>query len=331
MELVGTFVWKGKVKKIFRQFDPATGFQYFVEEGGRLRPFEDAFKGYCLIPYPLMLDQWIDRSSFVDLKVYHIEDDDWNAEIGGWKIMEWCEKALQYYKSEDLGCWREYWGLLRDERETLFYFFERFFREKENISVEWWKLAMFRRVILNFSLGEYREKIINSFVERIAYVLEGEDFERPKNIAKGLLVWLDEHEASRFLGDMLNGLYEWDYLTAEEKKEMKNAIYERLKELAEEEEKWAGLSAEEWLELLKKRLVEERKIRDTEDWIQDLWENWLRYYIDRLKPHEILDIMFKGKADWDWMPRKEKIELAEEVMDLISEKLEEENAGRCKP
>jgi len=322
MELVGTFVWDGEVKKIFRQFDPAEGFKYFVEEGGKLRPFENAFKDYCSVPYPLMLDQWIDRASSVDLKVYHIENDDWDAEIGGWTIREWCEKALQYYESEDdLGCWKEYWGLLMAERETLFYFFEKFFREKKNVSQkEWWKLWGFRRVILNFSLGEYRERIVDSFIERISYVLEGEDFERPKNIAKGLLVWIDEYDVLR---DFLNGLYEWDYLTAEERDEMENAIYERLKGLAEEEEEWAGLSAEEWLELLKKRLIEEKKIRDTEDWIQDLWKNWLRYYIDRLKPHEILDIVFKGKADWDWMPRKEKIELAEEVMGLIQERLEE--------
>jgi len=331
MELVGTFVWKGEVKKIFRQFDPAEGFKYFVEEGGKLRPFENAFKDYCLVPYPLMLDQWIDRASSVDLKVYHVEDDDWDAEIGGWKIREWCEKALQYYESEEeLGCWREYWGLLMDERETLFYFFEKFFREKKNVSQkEWWKLWEFRRVILNFSLGEYRERITDSFIERISYVLEGEDFERPKNLAKGLLVWLDEHKARSWgwslksiLGEMLNGLYEWDYLTAEEREEMANAIYFRLEELAEKEEKWAGLSPEEWLELLRKRLIEEKKIRDTEDWIQDLWRNWLRYYIDRLEPHEILDIVFKGKADWDWMPRKEREALAEAVMDLISERLE---------
>jgi hypothetical protein len=323
MELVGTFVWKGEVKKIFRQFDPE-GFKYFVEEEGKLRPFENAFEGYCSVPYPLILDQWIDRASSVDLKVYHIEDDDWDAEIGGWKIREWCEKAMQYYESEDdLGCWREYWGLLMDERETLFYFFEKFFREKKNVSQkEWWKLAMFRRVILNFSLGEYRERIIDSFVERMAYVLEGEDFERPKNIAKGLLVWLDEHED---LGDMLNGLYEWDYLTAEETEEMENAIYFRLEELAEEEEEWAGLSVEEWLDLLKKELIARGEIRDTDRWVLDLWKNWLRYYIDRLEPYEILHIVFEGNPDYDWMPYRERRRLGEAVIDLIKEKLKEEN------
>jgi hypothetical protein len=325
MELVGTFEFFGEVK-IFRQFDPAKGFQYFVEEEGKLRPFEDAYKGYCSVPYPLMLDQWIDRAASVDLKVYHIEDDDWDAEIGGWKIREWCEKALQYYESEDdLGCWKEYWGLLMAERETLFYFFEKFFRETKNVSQkEWWKLREFLREILNISLGEYRERIIDSFIERISYVLEGEDFEKPKNIAKGLLVWLDEHEV---LGDMLNGLYEWDYLTAEEREEMANAIYERLEELAEKEEKWAGLSPEEWLELLRKRLVEEKVIKDTD---AAFWK-WTKHHMAKKDAEDIYDLLswvFEGNVDWDWMPREERRELAEEVMDLIKERLEEENIGR---
>ena len=182
----------------------------------------------------------------------------------------------------------------------------------------------FLREILNISLGEYRERIIDSFIERISYVLEGEDFEKPKNIAKGLLVWLDEHEV---LGDMLNGLYEWDYLTAEEREEMANAIYERLEELAEKEEKWAGLSPEEWLELLRKRLVEEKVIKATD---AAFWK-WTKHHMEKKDAEDIYDLLnrvFEGNVDWDWMPRKERRELAEEVIDLIKEKIEKENLRR---
>jgi hypothetical protein len=82
-------------------------------------------------------------------------------------------------------------------------------------------------------------------------------------------------------------------------------IYRKIEELAEEEEDWAGRSAEEWLDLLRKELITREKI-DTDKWVRDLWKNWLRYYIDRLEPYEILDIVFRGNPDWDWMPRKEK-------------------------
>jgi len=141
-EFVGTFVRGGADVKIFRRFDPAEGFEYFLEESGELKLF-DAFgeREYGFrMRYPVELDQWIDGKS-VSLRVYQIEDGDWEVEIGGQKIREWCEKALEYYESEDdLGYWKEYWGLLKDERETLYYFFEKFFREKkipQNNSQSW--------------------------------------------------------------------------------------------------------------------------------------------------------------------------------------------------
>jgi phenylpyruvate tautomerase PptA (4-oxalocrotonate tautomerase family) len=336
LELVGTVEFRdGSVVKIFRQYDPVLGFQYFLEEGGELSPF-DAFgeREYRFrMPYPVMLDEWIDRMS-AGLKVYQIEDDDWDAEIGGQKIREWCEKALQRYESDEVEFWKEYWGLLKDERETLFYFFEKFLREKKNISKkdwrEWWE---FRRTILHASLGEYRDKLVDHFIHHLSYALE-RGLEAPRNKARSILVWLNEHEANNWgwsltsiMDTWLGGLYEWDYMTAEERKEMASAIYERLEELAEEEEDWAGRSAEEWLDLLKKELIARKEIRDTDKWVLDLWKNWLRYYIDRLKPYEILDIVFKGNPDWDWMPRKEKMELAEEVIDLIKDKLEAERTA----
>jgi hypothetical protein len=74
LELVGTVEFKdGSVVKILRQFDPAKGFEYFLEEGGELKSF----------------------------KVYHIEGDDWDAEIGGRKLRAWCEEALCYYESDE--------------------------------------------------------------------------------------------------------------------------------------------------------------------------------------------------------------------------------------
>ena len=334
LELVGTVEFRdGSVVKILRQFDPVSGFKYFLEENGELQCF-DAFgeREYGFrMPYPVMLDQWIERRFSEDLKVYHIEDDDWDAEIGGQKLRVWCEKALHYYESDEVEFWKEYWGLLKAERETLFYFFEKFFQEEKNVSrLEWWKWLLFLRKILHVSLGEYRDKLVDHFIYHLSYVLE-RGLEVPKNKAKGLLVWLDEHEARNWgwsmvsiMGTMLDGLYEWDYLTAEEKEQMTWAIYERLKELEEEEEDWAGRSAEEWLDLLKKELIARKEIRDTDKWVLDLWKNWLRYYIDRLEPYEILDIVFKGNPDWDWMPRRERRELAEEVINLIKNKLETE-------
>jgi hypothetical protein len=323
LEFVGTVIRNESAVRIFRQFDPVVGFQYFLEEDGELKPFVDAFNGYCSAPYPFMLDHLIGRSS-VSLKVYHIEDDDWDAEIGGQKIKVWCEKAMHYYESdEELGCWREYWGLLKDERETLFYFFEKFFRKEKNVSEkEWWKVGKFRRIILNVSLGEYREKLIDSFIERLSPMLSGCDLEEPRNKAKGLLVWLEEYGGEDCLRDMLHGLYEWDYLTAEEREEMELAICERLEELAEKEENWAGLSVEDWADLLKNKLVKEKVIKDTDE---AFWK-WIKHYLERKDGdlYSLLELEFEGNVDWDWMPRKEKKELAEALKELVIEKLEEE-------
>jgi hypothetical protein len=47
-------------------------------------------------------------------------------------------------------------------------------------------------------------------------------------------VWIKEHDAN--LRDFLNGLVEWDALTLEESEEVEAAIYDRIWELAEEEE-----------------------------------------------------------------------------------------------
>jgi hypothetical protein len=332
-EFVGTV---NETIKIWRQFDHVSGFQYFLEENGELRPFVNAFKDNCVAPYPFMLDEWLDRRASVSLKVYHIEDDDWEAEIGGQKIRVWCEKALEYYESEeDLGCWREYWGLLKDERETLYYFFEKFVREQKNISRKgWWKAWEFRRIILNVSLGEYREKLAEHFIEKMVYVLEC-GLEEPRNKAKGLLVWLDEHKANNWGWSMvsimdtaLHGLYEWDYLTAEERKEMASAIYERMQELAEEEEPWAGFSLEEWLELLRKMLVEEEVIEDADE---AFWK-WIKRYLERTDRnlYYLLERKLEGNPDWEWMPKEEKIELAEALTEFIFEKLEAEKERETK-
>ncbi|MFZ8786844.1 hypothetical protein [Thermocrinis sp.] len=330
-ELVGTVEFRdGSVVKILRQYYPALGFQYFLEENGELKPF-DAFgeREYGFrMPYPVMLDQWTVRRS-VDLKVYHIEDDDWGAEIGGQTVREWCEKAFCYYEGdEEMDFWREYWGLLKDEREALYYFFEKFLREKKNVSrKERWKEWEFRRIILNVSLGEYRERLVEHFIEKMVYVLEC-GLEEPRNKAKGLLVWLDEHEANDWGWSMvsimdtaLNGLYEWDYLTAEEREEMASAIYERLEELAEKEEDWAGLSLEKWLDLLKKELVERKVIKDTDT---AFWK-WIKRYLER-RDEDMYDLLWwtlEENADWYWMPCKEKKELASALEEYIIEKLEE--------
>ena len=333
LEFVGTFdklldPWGPGVRfcsvMIWRQFDPKVGFQYFLEENGELKPF-DAFgeRGYGFrMPYPVELDTIIERSS-VSLEVWKIEDDDWDAKIGGQKIREWCEKALQRYESEkDLGCWREYWGLLKDERETLFYFFEKFWRENENTSKkewrEWWK---FRSTVLN--LGEYREKIADILIDKLALNLgiRGSDgsVRCPKNKAKGLLVWIKEHDAD--MRDFLNGLVEWDALTAEECEEVEDAIYDRIWELAEKEENWAGLSLEEWLDLLKEELIKGKKIKDD----AAFWK-LLRRYVDREDLYSLLNWAFEENANWYWMPRKEKKELASALTEYIIEKLEEEKS-----
>ncbi|MFZ8859703.1 MAG: hypothetical protein ACO2PP_04270 [Thermocrinis sp.] len=320
LEFVGTVIRDKSVVKILRQFAPVNGFEYFLEEGGELKPF-DAFgeREYRFrMPYPVELDQLIHRRS-VDLKVYHIEDDDWDAEIGGQKIREWCEKALRYYEGEEeMDFWREYWGLLKDERETMFSFFEKFLREKKNISNnEWWELRKFHRTILN--LGEYREKVADILIDKLADNLgiTGSDgyLRWPKNKAKGLLVWVKEHDAD--LRDFLNGLVEWDALTAEECEEVEDAIYDRIWELAEEEEAWAGLSLEEWLDLLKRELIKRREIKDD----AGFWK-LLKRRVDREDLYRLLDWVFEENADWYWMPRKEKRELASALEEYIIEKLE---------
>jgi hypothetical protein len=177
-----------------------------------------------------------------------------------------------------------------------------------------------------------REALIEQFIEYLRESFYYDFRRKPRGWAKGLLVWLETcPEASwgwslaSIMDIFLSGMDKWNNLEAEERKELAWDIYERLEELAEEEEEWAGLSAEEWLELLRQKLIEEKEIRDTDKWVLDLWKNWLRYYIDRLKPYEILDIAFKGNPDWDWMPYGERRRLGEAVIDLIKEKLEEEN------
>jgi hypothetical protein len=177
-----------------------------------------------------------------------------------------------------------------------------------------------------------REALVDQFVEYLRESFFYDFMETPRNWAKGLLVWLDntperswEWSLASIMDTFLSGMEEWNNLEAEERKELAWDIYRRIEELAEEEEDWAGRSVEEWLDLLKKELIVRNEIRDTEKWIWDLWKNWLSYYIDRLEPYEILDIVFRGNPDWDWMPQKEKRELAKEVINLIKEKLEEEN------
>jgi hypothetical protein len=335
LEFVGTITIAGRDKErvvnILRRLDPAVGFQYFLEENGELRSF-DAFgeREYGFrMPYPVMLDRWMDMDVWpavrsVDLKVYHIEED---AKIGGQELRVWWEKALRYYESGEIYFWREYWGLLKNERETLFYFFEKFFREEGNTSKkERWKLWEFHKKILSASLGEYRDKLVEHFISHLSYVLE-RGFKKPKNKAKGLLVWVETHKVRNWgwdivliMGTALNGLYEWDYLTAKEREEMALAIYDRLQELAEKEEKWAGLSLEKWLDLLKKKVVEGKGIEDTDT---AFWK-WIKHYIDRENLYDLLRWAFEGDGDWDWMPRKERRELASALEEYIIEKLEAE-------
>jgi hypothetical protein len=334
LELVGTVEFRdGSVVKILRQYDPVSGFEYFLEENGELQCF-DAFgeREYEFrMPYPVMLDRWMDETVWpavrsVSLKVYHIEDDDWDAEIGGQKLRVWCERALHYYESDEVDFWKEYWGLLKDEREVLFYFFEKFFQKERDVSrLEWWKWLLFRKEILHASLGEYREKLVDHFIYHLSYVLE-RGLKAPKNKAKGILVWLDEHKAKNWewslvsiMGTVLFGLYEWDYLTAEERHEMATAVYDKLLELAEKEEDWAGLSLEEWLGLLKKKLVEGKRIKDTD---AAFWK-WIKHYIEKENLYDLFRWAFEGNVDWDWMPRRERRELTEALEMLIIEKLEE--------
>jgi hypothetical protein len=243
-ELVGTVVRGGATVKILRQFDQAVGFRYFLEKEGELRLLEgeefevfkfDAFRGgaYELRIHPCVLDGWIKRSSCVDLKVYHIDENDLDAEIGGRKLREWWEKAIAYYESgEDMGLWKEYWGLLLAEREMLLNFLEVSFQK--NVSKDWWDLWCFRRKIL--SLGEYKEKLADHFIEHLLSYALGSSIEEPRNKAKAVLVWLEEYGAEKYWKEMLIGLAEWDYLTAEEREIVEGAIYNRLEELAEKEE-----------------------------------------------------------------------------------------------
>jgi hypothetical protein len=331
LEFVGTVVRDKSVVKIFRQFDPANGFQYFLEKNGKLQPL-DAFgeKEYGFrMPYPVILDHWVEVG-YVNLKEYHIERDDFDAEIGGQKLRIWCEEAIHYYESgEDLGFWKEYWGLVKKERGTLFYFFEKFFQEEKNCSKnDQWKPWEFSRKILNVSLGEYRDELIDNFIEKLSYVLMGDDLEKPRNKAKGLLVWLETHIARNWganilsaMGKVLFGLYEWDYLTAPERKEMAAAIYDRLLELAKKEEEWAGLSLEEWLDLLRKKLVAEKGIKDTD---AAFWK-WVKHYIEKENIYNLFRWAFEGNVDWDWMPRSERRKLADTLEKFIIEKLEEQS------
>jgi len=175
-----------------------------------------------------------------------------------------------------------------------------------------------------------REALVNQFIEFLRDSLYYDYLRKPRNWAKGLLIWLDTTperswgwSLASIMDTFLSGMDEWNNLEAEERKELAWEIYERIEELAGKEEKWAGLSVEEWLDLLKKELIARKEIKDTDQWVLDLWKNWLKYYIDRLEPDEILNIVFKGNPDWDWMPRRERKELAEEVINLIKEKLQE--------
>jgi hypothetical protein len=128
-------------------------------------------------------------------------------------------------------------------------------------------------------------------------------------------VWIKEHDAN--LRDFLNGLVEWDALTLEESKEVEAAIYDRIWELAEEEEDWAGLSLEEWLDLLKEELIKRREIKDD----ACFWK-LLKRRVERKDLYNLLNWVFEENVDWYWMPRKEKRELASALEEYIIEKLE---------
>jgi hypothetical protein len=179
------------------------------------------------------------------------------------------------------------------------------------------------------------QTLVNQFIEFLRDSLYYSHLRSPRNWAKGLLSWLDNAperswgwSLSSIMDTYLSGMDQWNNLRAEEREELAWEIYRRIEELAEKEEKWAGLNVEEWVELLKKELIARKEIKDTERWVSDLWNNWLKYYIDRLEPYEILDIVFKGNSDWDWMPSREKRELAEEVINHVKEKLQEVVAWR---
>jgi hypothetical protein len=120
------------------------------------------------------------------------------------------------------------------------------------------------------------------------------------------------------LRDFLNGLVEWDALTVEECEEVEDAIYDRIHELAEKEEDWAGLSLEEWLDILKRELIKRREIKDD----ADFWK-LLKHRVDRGDLYSLLKLAFEENADWYWMPRKEKVELAEALEEFVLEKLKE--------
>lgn len=128
-------------------------------------------------------------------------------------------------------------------------------------------------------------------------------------------MWIKEHDAN--LRDFLNGLVEWDALTLEESEEVEAAIYDRIWELAEEEEDWAGLSLEEWLDLLKEELIKRREIKDD----ACFWK-LLKRRVERKDLYNLLNWVFEENVDWYWMPRKEKRELASALEEYIIEKLE---------
>uniref|UniRef100_A0A7C5X4D4 Uncharacterized protein n=1 Tax=Thermocrinis ruber TaxID=75906 RepID=A0A7C5X4D4_9AQUI len=316
LEFVGIAESGESVIRIFRQFDSEMGFKYFIEKNGELQVF-DAFGEKSWLwrfPYPLELDWFIDGNE-CKLKVYEVED--LSDKIGGMEVREWCEKALQYYEGEEEGFWKEYWGLLAEEREILFDFFVEFFKEKENISKkEQWKVEMFIRRVVIASLGEYRDKLADEFIEHLLeYAFPYPDYpEPPKNSAKALLLWLDRFNGDAF--ELMDGLVKWDYLTYYERKAMRSLIYNRLLERAEKEEDWAGLSEEEWVELLKEKLLEEKVIKDD----VSFWK-WIKRRIEKDDMYELLSFELKGNADWDWMPYEEKKELAEAVEEYIREKL----------
>jgi hypothetical protein len=317
LEFVGTV---GSVMKVWRRLDPKVGFQYFIEKDGGLQVF-DAFGEKSWLwrfPYPLELDEFLARKKH-KLKVYEVED--LSGKIGGMEVREWCEKAVLYYEGEEEGFWKEYWGLLVEEREILSDFFAEFFREKENISKkEQWKVEMFIEQVVVASLGEYRDKLADEFIEHLLeYAFPYPYYpEYPKNEAKALLVWLDEFQGDPF--ELMDGLVKWDYLTYYERKAMESLIYDRLLERAKKEKDWAGLNEEEWVELLKEKLLEEKVIKDD----ASFWK-WIKERVEEEDMYELLIWELKGNVDWDWMPRKEKKELAEALEEFILEKLEAEN------
>ena len=168
------------------------------------------------------------------------------------------------------------------------------------------------------------EALANQFIE---YLMESfydvEKEKRPRNLAKGFLVWADTVPArsrgwfASILDTFLGGLDEWDKLEDEERKWMVGYIFRRLHTLANEEEDWAGLSEEEWVELLKKKLVSEKIIEDDD---AAFWK-WIKGRIEEEDMYELLDWAFEGNVDWEWMLQREKRELAEAMEEFIIEKL----------